>query len=70
MDNPMIREIRKCLAEAVQLLDGVRIEQDRDNMKRYIVGVDRVETALDALYNLENERKEEEKHEDDHDQQK
>ena len=67
MEKYTLEEVKSYLAEAVQLLDGVRIEQDRNNMKRYIVGLDRVETAL---YMLEHMDKEEEKHANDHDQQK
>ena len=66
MDNNTIRDIRNHLAEAVQLLDSVQIAQERTNMKRYIVGVDRVEAALQMLDHMS---KEEAHHEDDHDQQ-
>lgn len=71
MDNTKIVEIRQLLTEAVRLLDGVRIDQEqgRENMKRYIVGMDRAEAAIRALDTLGNEKKEEEKHEDGNDQQ-
>ena len=66
MDNNTIRDIRNHLAEAVQLLDSVQIVQERTNMKRYIVGVDRVEAALQMLDHMS---KEEARYEDDHNQQ-
>lgn len=69
MDNAKIMEIRQLLSEAIQLLDGVQIIQTRPNMKRYIVGTDRVEAAIHALDTLGNEKKEVEKHEDGNDQQ-
>ena len=58
--------IKEALKEAIALLDGVEVK-GKTNMKRHLLGMERIEAVVTAL---ENAEKEEAAHEDHHDQQR
>ena len=58
--------IKEALKEAIALLDGVEVK-GKANMKRQIMGIERIEAVVTAL---ENAEKEEAAHEENHDQQR
>ena len=59
--------IKEALKEAIALLDGVKVEPGLLNMKRHIVGIERIQSVVKAI---ENAEKEEAAHENHHDQQR
>lgn len=58
--------IKEALKEAIALLDSVEVK-GKTNMKRQIIGIERIEAVVTAL---ENAEKEEAAHEENHDQQR
>lgn len=56
--------IKEALQEAIALLDGVRVEPGLTNMKRHIVGVERIQAVVRAI---EKAEKEEAQHANDYD---
>lgn len=59
--------IKEALNEAFKLLEGVKVEPGLLNMKRQIVGIERIQAVIKAI---ENAEKEEAAHENHHDQQR
>lgn len=59
--------IKEALKEAIALLETVKVEPGRNNMKRQIAAIDRIEAVIIVFDNAE---KEEAAHEDHHDQQR
>lgn len=58
--------IKEALKEAIALLDGVAVI-GKNNQKRHVMGMERIEAAIKAI---ENAEKEEAAHEDHHNQQR
>lgn len=58
--------IKEALKEAIALLDGVEVK-GKTNMKRHVMGIERIEAVVNAL---EHAEKEEAAHEENHDQQR
>lgn len=56
--------IKEALKEAIALLDGVEVK-GKTNMKRHVMGIERIESVVTAL---EHAEKEEVAHEDHHDE--